>query len=45
MNTVDPKIVRRLEKIARVQGFLSQSQIVAIMLSGLDTVMSKDSFQ
>jgi len=27
VNTVDPKIVRRLEKIARVQGFLSQSQI------------------
>ena len=30
MNTVDPKIVRRLEKTARVQGFLAQSQISAL---------------
>ena len=30
MNTVDPKIVRRLEKTARVQGFLAQSQVAAL---------------
>ncbi len=30
MTTVDPKIVRRLEKTARVQGFLSVNQIASI---------------
>jgi RNA polymerase primary sigma factor len=30
VNTVDPKIVRRLEKTARVQGFLAQSQISSL---------------
>ncbi|QQS04172.1 MAG: sigma-70 family RNA polymerase sigma factor [Fibrobacterota bacterium] len=30
MNTPDPKIVRRLEKTARVQGFLAHNQIAAV---------------
>ena len=30
MNTVDPKIVRRLEKTARVQGFLHSNQVSAL---------------
>ncbi len=30
MNTVDPKIVRRLEKTARIQGFLHSNQVSAL---------------
>lgn len=45
MNTVDPKIVRRLEKTARMQGFLAQSQVAALCQDDDQTALLAELFR
>jgi RNA polymerase primary sigma factor len=45
VNTVDPKIVRRLEKTARVQGFLSRNQIGSLTQDDEQTELLMELFR